>query len=184
MLVPVVLRKTVPFPCRSDISYCWRPFLKIVFAALLGAAHPALANPEAEISARPPLSGNGANTSSVHVIANDRGGSIVSYAQEVRRLRDQNRLVVFNGQCASACTMYLSLESNRTCIAPGASFVFHRAHGASAEMNVWGTNFMIRQYPAWVRDWIARNGGLTDRLIRMDYAYASRYLRTCRIRLR
>jgi len=48
-------------------------------------------------------------------------------------------------------------------------------------MNAWGTNFMIRQYPAWVRDWIAQNGGLTDRLIRMDYSYAARYLRTCRV---
>jgi hypothetical protein len=87
--------------------------------------------------------------------------------------------VVFNGQCASACTMFLSLNNDRTCIAPGASFVFHRAYGASADMNAWGTEFMIRQYPAWVRDWIARNGGLTDRLIRMDYAYASRFMRPC-----
>jgi hypothetical protein len=59
--------------------------------------------------------------------------------------------------------------------------VFHRAYGASADMNAWGTNFMIRQYPAWVREWIAHNGGLTDRLIRMDYAYASRHMRPCRV---
>jgi len=158
-----------------------RRLLNFISAAILVAATPALANPEAAIIASAPPAVNVASTASVHVIANDRGGSIVSYAQDVRRLRDQNKLVVFNGQCASACTMYLSLDTNRTCIAPGASFVFHRAYGASADMNEWGTNFMIRQYPAWVRDWVAQNGGLTDRLIRMDYSYASRYLRPCRV---
>jgi hypothetical protein len=151
-------------------------FLFAIFATL-----PAHADPAARIVAGAPPAVNVASTASVHVIANDRGGSIVNYAQEVQRLRRQDKLVVFNGQCASACTMFLSLNTNRTCIAPGASFVFHRAYGASADMNAWGTNFMIRQYPAWVREWIAHNGGLTDRLIRMDYAYASRHMRPCRV---
>jgi hypothetical protein len=159
-------------------------FLARFFAVCLTvvlAAGTASANPETRIIASAPPVVNVVSSASVHVIANDRGGSVVSYAQEVRRLRNQDKLVVFNGQCASACTMFLSLNSDRTCIAPGASFVFHRAYGASADMNAWGTDFMIRQYPAWVRDWIARNGGLTDRLIRMDYAYASRYMRPCRV---
>jgi hypothetical protein len=159
-------------------------FLARFFAVCLTvvlAAGTASANPETRIIASAPPAVNVVSSASVHVIANDRGGSVVSYAQEVRRLRNQDKLVVFNGQCASACTMFLSLNSDRTCIAPGASFIFHRAYGASADMNAWGTDFMIRQYPAWVRDWIARNGGLTDRLIRMDYAYASRYMRPCRV---
>lgn len=118
----------------------------------------------------------------MRVISNDRGGSIVSYAQDVSRMRTQDTFLVFNGQCASACTLYLGLGSQRTCIAPGASFVFHRAYGASADMNQWGTDYMIRQYPDWVRSWIARNGGLTNRLIRMDYEYASRFMRPCRVR--
>jgi hypothetical protein len=155
-------------------------FFSVCLTVVL-AAGTASANPETRIIASAPPVVNVVSSASVHVIANDRGGSVVSYAQEVRRLRNQDKLVVFNGQCASACTMFLSLNSDRTCIAPGASFVFHRAYGASADMNAWGTDFMIRQYPAWVRDWIARNGGLTDRLIRMDYAYASRYMRPCRV---
>jgi hypothetical protein len=155
-------------------------FLSAVLMVVLATAS-ASANPETQLFASAPPSLNVASTASVHVIANDRGGSVVGYAQEVQRLRNQDKLVVFNGQCASACTMFLSLNSNRTCIAPGASFVFHRAYGASADMNAWGTDFMVRQYPAWVRDWIARNGGLTDRLIRMDYTYASRFMRPCRV---
>lgn len=159
-------------------------FTARLFAAVVSvflASAPSFANPEARIVASAPPAVNVASSANVHVIANDRGGSVVSYAQEVRRLRNENKLVVFNGQCASACTMFLSLNTNRTCIAPGASFVFHRAYGASADMNAWGTEFMIRQYPAWVRNWIANNGGLTDRLIRMDYSYASRFLRPCRV---
>lgn len=147
----------------------------------LAAVSPAAADPGTQVLASSSTAVTVVSSASVHVVANDRGGSIVTYAQEVRRLRNQNKLVVFNGQCASACTMYLSLNSDRTCIAPGASFLFHRARGASVDMNAWGTDFMISQYPAWVRDWIARNGGLTDRLIRMDYAYASRFMRPCRM---
>ncbi len=145
------------------------------------AAAPVSANNDPQRIASAPPAVTLASSATVHVVANDRGGSIVNYAQEVRRLRAQNKLVVFNGQCASACTMFLGLNNNRTCIAPGASFLFHRAYGASADMNAWGTDFMFRSYPAWVRDWIARNGGLTDRLIRMDYAYASRFIRPCRM---
>lgn len=151
-----------------------------VLSALL-AVSPALADSDSPFLASSSNAATVVSAASVHVIANDRGGSIVTYAQEIRRLRHQNKLVVFNGQCASACTMYLSLSSDRTCIAPGASFLFHSAYGASADMNAWGTDFMYNQYPAWVRDWVAQNGGLTDRLIRMDYAYASRFMRPCRV---
>jgi hypothetical protein len=156
---------------------------RILSAALfvLVTASQTHATDDTRIAVSAPPSGNVVSAASVHMIANDRGGSIVGYAQEVRRLRGDNKLVVFNGQCASACTMFLALGRNRTCIAPGASFVFHRAYGASADMNAWGTNFMIRQYPEWVQDWVARNGGLTDRLLRMDYAYASRFMRPCRV---
>ncbi|MGP1355747.1 hypothetical protein [Roseicyclus sp.] len=142
---------------------------------------PVSANPEARIRGDAvqvsyPVPGNG-----IHVVANDNGGSVVGYAQAVARLRGQDTLVVFNGRCASACTLFLALEDHRTCVAPGASFLFHGAHGANHDMNEWGTRFMMGQYPEWVRTWIARNGGLTSRVIRMDYAYASQFMRTCRV---
>ena len=116
----------------------------------------------------------------VHRIGNDNGGSVVSYAQAVQRLRGQDTLIVFDGRCASACTLYLSLQSTRTCLMPGSSFLFHRAHGARPELNHWATEFMMSQYPAWVRSWIRSQGGLTDRVLRMEYSYAARFMRTCR----
>jgi hypothetical protein len=85
-------------------------FLSAVLMVVL-ATGSASANPETRLFASAPPVLNVASTASVHVIANDRGGSVVGYAQEVQRLRNQDKLVVFNGQCASACTMFLSLNS-------------------------------------------------------------------------
>jgi hypothetical protein len=64
---------------------------------------------------------------------------------------------------------------------PGSSFLFHSAYGARPDVNRFATEFMMSQYPAWVQAWIQRNGGMTRRTIRMDYAYASRFMRTCRV---
>ena len=149
-----------------------RRILTIALSTLLALTSPGFANSETRFVSNAP---------SVHVISDDRGGSIARYAQDVMRLRGQNKLVVFNGQCASACTMFLALGNNRTCIAPGASFVFHSAHGASRAQNQWGTDYMYRHYPAWVRDWLGRNGGMSDRLLRMDYAYAAQFMRPCQV---
>ncbi|WP_147450711.1 hypothetical protein [Rhodophyticola porphyridii] len=117
----------------------------------------------------------------VNVIGNDNGGDLVEYAQIVSRARIENAQVAFRGSCASACTLYLSLSPSQTCIARGASFVFHRAYGARSDVNQWGTNYMLTRYPTWVRQWIEARGGLSDRLLRMDYSYASRHLRRCQI---
>ena len=146
--------------------------------ALLGAP---IAASAATASADSPVTvSTSARASGVHRIGNDNGGSVVGYAQAVSRLRQQDTLIVFDGRCASACTLYLSLQSTRTCLMPGSSFLFHRAYGARPELNHWATQFMLSQYPTWVRSWIQRQGGLTDRILRMDYRYAARFMRTCR----
>ncbi|WP_270726879.1 hypothetical protein [Shimia sp. Alg240-R146] len=117
--------------------------------------------------------------SNVIVISHDRGGDVVKYAQRVSRVKHANSRVKFQGKCQSACTLFLGLPAEQTCIARGASFSFHRAYGASQEMNAWGTDYMLKSYPAWVAHWIARNGGLGKNLIHMKYEYASQYLPTC-----
>lgn len=119
--------------------------------------------------------------SQVNVITNDNGGDLVSYAQSVSRARIDNTQVAFNGRCASACTLYLSLSPSQTCITRGASFWFHRAYGARPDFNQWGTDYMMTRYPAWVRRWIAAHGGLSNRLMRMDYTYAAQHMRPCRM---
>lgn len=113
------------------------------------------------------------------VDATGPGGSVVEFAQRVSIARIQNAPVRFYGRCESACTLFLSLPASRTCIVPGASFSFHRARGATDDFNQWGTDYMMSRYPEWVRAWINAHGGLTHRLLRMDYAYASQFIRTC-----
>lgn len=115
----------------------------------------------------------------VYDVANDRGGSIVEYARRVAALKRQDRLVRFRGNCASACTLFLSLPRNNVCIEPGTTFLFHAAHSSSATLNQWGSDYLMSNYPAWVRTWIRSRGGLTNRVIRMNYAYAARHVPTC-----
>lgn len=119
------------------------------------------------------------NRSNKIVISHDRGGDLVNYSQRVSRARHNNTHVSFKGKCQSACTMFLSLPAQQTCIARGASFSFHRAYGSNKEMNAWGTRYMLKSYPTWVAQWIDRNGGLSNKLIHMDYSYASKFLPSC-----
>lgn len=155
--------------------------LLLVIPMLLAMAAPVAANSAAATTQTPVSASYGPRTSNFHRIGNDNGGSVIGYARAVSQMRNRNTLIVFDGRCASACTLYLSLQSTRTCLLPGSSFLFHSAYGARPDVNRWATEFMMGQYPAWVQTWIRRNGGLTSRTIRMDYAYASRFMRTCRV---
>ncbi|MFW5641804.1 MAG: hypothetical protein ACOCY0_03455 [Roseicyclus sp.] len=154
--------------------------LLFVIPLIFTMAFPAAANSGATPATAPVAASYGPRPSDIHLIGNDNGGSVVGYARAVQRLRRQDTLIVFDGRCASACTLYLSLQNTRTCLMPGASFLFHRAYGARRDMNEWATGFMMDQYPAWVQAWVRGQGGLTDRVIRMDYDYAARFMRTCR----
>jgi hypothetical protein len=155
--------------------------LLLVIPLLLTMAVPLAATSPTASTNAPLEASYGPRSPNVHLIGNDNGGSVIGYARAVSRMRQQDTLVVFDGRCASACTLYLALQTSRTCLMPGSSFLFHRAYGARPDVNRWATDFMMAQYPAWVQTWIRSKGGLTDRIIRMDYAYASRFIRTCRV---
>ncbi len=116
-------------------------------------------------------------------ISGDRGGKIIEYALRVKKAERSGKKVRFRGGCSSACTLYLSLPRSQTCISPGAKFRFHLPYSASARGNRVAAKYMRRSYPGWVRSWINRNGGLTNRLITMDYEYASKYLQPCEVRV-
>jgi hypothetical protein len=112
-------------------------------------------------------------------IAGDRGGYVVQYALRMLKLQQSGKLVQFAGRCDSACTIYLALPRSQTCISPGASFRFHAPYGAGSRGNHFARMYMLNSYPGWVRSWINSKGGLSSRLITMDYAYASKFMRTC-----
>lgn len=112
-------------------------------------------------------------------IQEDRGGRVVDYALRMFELRDSGKEVRFEGRCDSACTLFLGLPKDQTCIGPGAYFRFHAPSAPSAKDVGAVQSFMMHKYPGWVRSWLTDQGGLSGQLLTMDYAYARRYMRTC-----
>lgn len=112
-------------------------------------------------------------------IGNERGGYVVDYAARVLKLQESNAEVRFTGHCDSACTLYLSLPQDQTCIARGASFRFHAPSASSRYARKAAETYMLQTYPEWVTAWIQAQGGLTRKIVTMDYSYASQHLRLC-----
>jgi hypothetical protein len=113
-------------------------------------------------------------------ISNNSGGVIVLFALKVAKYRDAGTLVKFSGRCDSACTLFLSLPKQQTCINSGANFVFHAPSAKSLRAERGARTFLMAQYPAWVRSWIQGKGGLSNQLLKLDYAYASQFIPSCR----
>ena len=104
-----------------------------------------------------------------YVVKRDYGGNIVEYHKKALKLEAASTPVVIDGVCASACTAYL----RNACATRRARIGFH-----SAEINRWArksrygdpqrlnsvtayyNRLMASHYPAKVRRWISRNGGL------------------------
>ena len=121
----------------------------------------------------------GLGAANVKTISGDRGGYVVEYAIRVLKTRRAGGFVRFDGACESACTLYLSMPKSRVCVTRNASFGFHLPYGAGARGNQIAADFMMRNYPGWVRGWIAKRGGLKGYIATMTYADASRFLPTC-----
>jgi len=114
-------------------------------------------------------------------ISNNSGGMIVQFAVKLAEYRDAGTLIKFSGRCDSACTLFLSLPKQQTCIKPGAYFRFHAPSARSSRSERSAQAFMMTKYPDWVRSWIQAKGGLSSRLFKMDYAYASRFIPNCEV---
>jgi hypothetical protein len=103
-------------------------------------------------------------------IYDDRGGRIGYYVDKFSTMKKQDKSVVIDGLCASACTLLLGiLPHNKICITQNASLGFHAAsdpesgnidHPGKMIINPVATNMMFYMYPSKVRHWITRHGGL------------------------
>lgn len=95
------------------------------------------------------------------------GGAVDDYLQLYSSLRKTGERVVINGPCLSACTLALStIPRDRLCVTQRAILGFHvpvDKHGAEAPKAY--TRVMTGAYPAPIRKWIRRHGGLTRRPI-------------------
>ena len=145
--------------------------LAIVLASLLMVT--------AEAGARANQVNFGSQAAEAVEIGNDTGGYVAEYALRLYEMRETRRKVRFVGVCDSACTLFLALPADQTCITEGTYFRFHAPSAPSASAAEAVATYMMRKYPQWVRAWIDAQGGLTDRLTTMGYVYAQKFMRTC-----
>ncbi len=106
-------------------------------------------------------------------ISDDRGGQIGQYLQAFTAVRATGEPVVVDGNCLSACTLVLGLiPHNQICATPRARFGFHAAWmpdlAGRPVTSAPGTQALWKIYPASVRRWISRHGGLSRRMIYLE----------------
>ena len=103
-------------------------------------------------------------------ILSSPGGLVGDYLAAFARVRQSGERVVIDGPCLSACTLVLStIPRNRICVTGRAVLGFHapqwvdrRGHMSRARE---ATRVVTNSYPAGVRAWIKKRGGLTQKLI-------------------
>jgi hypothetical protein len=103
-------------------------------------------------------------------ISEDRGGQIGRYLEAFATLRSTGERVVVDGNCLSACTLVLGVvPRERICATQRARFGFHAAwmpdRDGKPVTSPLGTQALWSIYPASVRRWISRHGGLSRKMI-------------------
>ena len=105
------------------------------------------------------------------VIKSSPGGWVEDYLTVFSRVRQSGEKVIIDGPCLSACTLVLStIPSNRICVTRRAVLGFHaprlvdRETGRSSRAPE-ATRIVVDSYPAKVRAWIKKRGGLSQKLI-------------------
>jgi hypothetical protein len=98
------------------------------------------------------------------------GGQVGPFLELFDRVRESGERVVIDGPCLSACTLVLStVPSDRICVTRRAVLGFHAARSIDRRGRLYAepeaSQVVLEAYPAAVRGWISRRGGLTSRLL-------------------
>ncbi len=98
------------------------------------------------------------------------GGEVGPFLDLFERVRASGERVVIDGPCLSACTLVLSTVPNdRICVTRRAVLGFHAARSIDRRGRVYAepeaSKLVLQTYPAPVRGWISRRGGLTSRML-------------------
>jgi hypothetical protein len=114
------------------------------------------------------------------------GGVVSNFLELFRFLRSSGQRVVIDGPCYSACTLVLStIPRNRICVTRRAVLGFHAPkladeYGQEYPAPEAATRVVTATYPAPIRNWIRRHGGLTDRPIFLRGRELAALYRLCR----
>jgi hypothetical protein len=104
-------------------------------------------------------------------IVSDPGGEVSSYVRKFQELRASGDRIIIDGPCLSACTLLTGIiPKSRVCVTSRAVLGFHAASyyddaSRSLVPTRAGSRLVMQLYPAEIRSWIGRHGGLTPRLI-------------------
>jgi hypothetical protein len=139
-------------------------FVAIIMAALALVAMPARAE--------------------VRIIASP-GGQVGPFLDLFEQVRQSGERVVIDGPCLSACTLVLSIvPSERICVTRRAVLGFHAARSVDRRGRLYAepeaSEAVLEAYPAPIRDWISRRGGLTSRLLLLRGRELMSMYRRCR----
>jgi hypothetical protein len=98
------------------------------------------------------------------------GGEVGPFLELFEKVRQSGERVVIDGPCYSACTLVLSAVPNdRICVTRRAVLGFHAARSVDRRGRIYrepeASQAVLEAYPAPVRSWISRRGGLTSRLL-------------------
>jgi hypothetical protein len=104
-------------------------------------------------------------------ILSSSGGEVGSFLGVFARVRQSGDRVIIDGPCLSACTLVLStIPKNRICVTRRAVLGFHAPkyvdpRSGRTSGSPEATRIVTQSYPAVVRAWIKKRGGLTRKVI-------------------
>jgi hypothetical protein len=104
-------------------------------------------------------------------ILSSPGGAVDAYLAAFARMRQSGERIIIDGPCLSACTLVLStIPRSRICVTRRAVLGFHAPQwyypGTGQTMRASeATRVVTASYPAGVRAWIKKRGGLTQKVI-------------------
>ena len=110
------------------------------------------------------------------VITDDSGGFVQQYAARV--LANRQRRVVIDGNCESACTLWLM--ASRVCVTPRARMLFHAAfYAENGQRNTAATQWMFTRYPTGIQRLIDQHGGIYSGDVVVNYSELRQVLPAC-----
>lgn len=118
-------------------------------------------------------------------IVGDPGGEVSSYVRKFEAVRESGERVVIDGPCLSACTLLLGIvPRDHICVTRQAVLGFHAASyyddaSRSLVPTRQGSRLVMRIYPAQIRGWIDRHGGLKPQLIELRGRELAAMYHTC-----
>jgi hypothetical protein len=103
-------------------------------------------------------------------IMHSPGGAVGPFLDLFEKVRETGERVVIDGPCLSACTLVLAMvPGERICVTKRAVLGFHAARSVDEAGHFYAepdaSEAVLQTYPAPVRNWIMRRGGLTSRLL-------------------